>query len=197
MKTVKADQAGIREAVRVLKMGGVIAYPTETTYGLGCDPRNAKAVARIFKIKGRDTKKMVLLVAANVSQVKKVARFSPHAKRLAATFWPGPLTLVLPATEGKKDIAIRVSSDVFVHGLTSRFKFPIVSTSANRSGRTPCRSVRAIRKVFAGHQAPDLIIDGGTLPKRPPSTIARIKNDGTIEVLREGAIAANSLQPPS
>jgi L-threonylcarbamoyladenylate synthase len=209
MKIVKADRAGIREAVGVLKSGGVIAYPTETTYGLGCDPRDATAVRRIFRIKGRDEKKPMLLVAASAAQVKKVAVVSGISARLAKRYWPGPLTLVLPIRrEGggtpplpktitpRDEIAIRVSSSPIVQRLTRRFGFPIVSTSANRSGKQECRSGKAIEEFFSSRRnRPDLIIDGGTLPKRKPSTIARVKKDGTVDVLREGSVKIKVASP--
>lgn len=190
MKVVKADVAGIREAVRVLKQGGVIAYPTETTYGLGCDPRNAAAIRRIFRIKGRSQKKSFLLVAATVAQVKKVAVLSGASVRLARRYWPGPLTLVLQQrSDPRKDIGIRVSSSGIVQKLASRFGYPIVSTSANRSGEVECRSGRAVVTRFSKQaNQPDLVIDAGRLPRRKPSTIVRVTASGRLEVLRHGAV---------
>ncbi len=191
-KTDTERSRALRLAVSVLKQGGVIAYPTETVYGFGCDPRNAKALARIFRIKGREKGKPVLLVASSLAQAKRVAQIRGVARSLANEFWPGPLTLVLPSHEkmmGRKDVAIRVSSDSFVQELARRFQFPIVSTSANRSGEPAARSAKTIIQTFgSGKVAPDLLIDAGTLPKREASTIVRIMDDGKMEVLRPGAI---------
>lgn len=188
----------IGRAVRVLKSGGVIAYPTETTYGLGCDPRNAKAIAKIFRIKGRDKNKSVLLVAASISQVKKVAILEGESLQLAKKYWAGALTIILPARRVAKlssrvtkrgEVAIRVSSSTSVQALVRRFGFPIVSTSANRSGETPCRSGRAVRSAFSGNRfQPDFIVDAGALPRRKPSTIVRVTKDGKLEILRQGSV---------
>lgn len=190
--------AVIRAAVRVLKRGGVIAFPTETTYGLGCDPRSARAVSSIFKIKGRDQKKALLLVASSVADVKKVAEHAGPSKKLAARHWPGPLTLVLPArasarlakgVASKKDIAVRVSSSLFVRALVRAYGFPIIATSANRAGEPDCRSGQAVTRVFSSQaHKPDLILDGGRLPHRAPSTVARVHTDGRVDVLRRGAV---------
>ncbi|MFH1620625.1 MAG: L-threonylcarbamoyladenylate synthase [Patescibacteria group bacterium] len=199
------DQTAIKTAVQVLNDGGVIAYPTETTYGLGCDPRNAKAVARIYKLKGRERKKPFLLVASSVAQVRRVAKLHAISYELQARYWPGPLTLVLPVKRmlvhrarlhksitPHDEIAVRVSSSPFVRALCKAYGFPIVSTSANKTGESECRSRRAVRRVFGKVKTqtlvPDLIIDAGALPRRKPSTVVRIKANGTIEVLRQGAI---------
>ncbi len=177
----------IREAVSVLRRGGVIAFPTETTYGLGCDPRNRKAMRRIYNIKGREKKKPLLLVAASLAQASRVAdvsRLSPQLRR----YWPGPVTFVLPSKKGRGDIAIRVSSSPIVRRLCRAFGYPIIATSANRSGQPDCRSGRAVVRVFAKRcERPDFILDVGALPRRKPSTIARVKEDGRVEILRKGA----------
>lgn len=197
-------KAAVQAAVSVLRRGGVIAYPTETTYGLGCDPRNAKALARIFRMKGRDKKRPMLLVAADVRQVKKVADVGSHdhapVRGVMKKHWPGPLTLVLPAKTNcqaylpkavapRGEVAIRVSSSVFVREVCRVFGRPIVSTSANRSGEPDCRSGRAVYRMFAGAaDCPDMAIDAGSLPRRKPSTVARVSDDGGVEILRQGAI---------
>lgn len=182
----KYQSIAVREAVRALRHGGVIAFPTETTYGLGCDPRNAKAVARIFMIKGREKKKSLILVASSIVQVKKIAHLVGANLAFARMHWPGPLTLVLPKKNKKGDVAIRVSSSKFVQELTSAYGFPIIATSANRSGEPDCRSGKAVVRIFDGRKdVPDLVIDMGVLPRRKPSTVARIGEDGRIEILRK------------
>lgn len=181
--------------VNILKAGGVIAFPTETTYGLGCDPRNKKAVARIYKIKGRERGKPLPLVATSVEQVKKIVDFGVGARfprpgamtaplrKLMKHYWPGPLTLVL----GR--MAIRVSSHPLVRQMARAFGFPIIATSANKSGQPECRSGRAVARIFSTQKnAPDLLIDAGALRHRKSSTIARVRHDGSAEILRQGAI---------
>lgn len=182
------NNAELRQAVAVLKKGGVIAYPTETVYGLGCDPRKSSAIRRIYSLKGRDRKKQLLLVAASIAQVRKVAKLEGAALVLARKYWPGPLTLVLPSLK-KGSVAIRVSSSSIVQDLCRAFGYPIISTSANRSGETECRSGRAVKRLFAqGHLAPDFVIDAGGLPRRKTSTVAHVRKDGTVEIVRVGAI---------
>lgn len=189
----------------MFKPGLVIAYPTETSYGLGCDPRDTKAVKRIFHIKGREKHKPVLLIASSMKQVMQVmdvSRFSSIAhkifRQVAKKYWPGPVTLIVPVNKDAKlsslvaphaEVAIRITSSAFARALAKQQGFPIVSTSANKSGKKECRSARAIRKAFSvGGPMPDIILDDGALPRRIPSTIARIQNDGSIEIIRQGAV---------
>lgn len=188
----------VREAVRVLRQGGVVAFPTETTYGLGCDPRNAKAVAEIFKMKGRGKNKPLSLVASSSVEVKRAAILDGAAASFGRCHWPGPLTLVLPVRRGarlqrlvapKGEVAIRVSSSPFVRELVRAFGFPLVATSANKSGEPECRSGRSVRRVFQDAKTkPDLIADLGVLRKRKPSTVARVWKNGKIEILRRGSV---------
>lgn len=202
--TPQNQRAAVQAAVSVLRRGGVIAFPTETTYGLGCDPRDAKAIARIYRLKGREKKKPFLLVAADIKQVNRVAilgaqRAAP-LRKITQRHWPGPLTLVLPLNVGarhampppirpKGEIAIRVSSSHLVQELTRAYGFPIVSTSANRTGEPDARSGKAVTKIFSGTgPRPDLVLDIGSLPRRKPSTVARVGDDGSVEVLRRGAV---------
>lgn len=184
----------LQKAVVILRQGGVIVFPTETTYGLGCDPRNASAVRRVFEIKGRDLRKPLLLVAGSWVQVERVAHLSANTKRFVERHWPGPLTLILPVREEaglvsgvavKGEVAIRYSSSSTVRRLARRFGFPIVATSANISGQLAGRSAESVRSV--GLKI-DEVLDGGTLPRRRPSTVARIHEDGAVEVIRQGSI---------
>ena len=201
--TPETQSASIRAAVRVLRRGGVIAFPTETTYGLGCDPRNAKAVRRIYAIKGREKGKPLLLVASSQAQASRVGDLSGVPVFISRKHWPGPLTFVVPAKVSaklakeiapKKEVAVRVSSSDVVQALTSSYGFPIVATSANRSGEPDCRSGRAVSRAFEdSSDKPDLVLDFGALPRRKPSTLARVKASGEIEVLRQGSVRISSV----
>ena len=200
----RSKQNSINDVVRAMKHGAVVAYPTETTYGLGCDPRDAKAVRRVFTIKGRPDGKPVLLTASSMAQVRKVVdatRLTACARKtflhLTRRHWPGALTLVLPARRDAKlvrhiapkgEVAIRVTSSPIAAMLAKRYGFPVVSTSANRSGREPARSAGQVLKAFTGGPLPDLLIDAGRTGKAKPSTLARILPDGGLEVLRQGSI---------
>ncbi len=193
-----SERAALRAAVRVLKRGGVVAFPTETSYGLGCDPRNARAVKQIFKIKGRDEGKPLQLIAGSLAQVSRLAPLDGPAGRLGRRYWPGPLTLLVSLRRGirlapnvspHRMIGIRVSSSAFTRKLALAFGHPIAATSANRSGNTPAFSGRGVQQAFLGHAVrPDLLLNSGSIPRRKPSTVARVRPDRTIEVLRQGSI---------
>ena len=202
MMTVKSSTGATREtlraAVRVLKNGGVISFATETTYGLACDPRNAKAVKKIFLIKGRVESKPLQLIAGSFAQVNRLTQLTNIEKKLASTHWPGPLTMLVKLRAGKKlapkvnpkrVIGIRVSSSDLARKIADAFGHPIAATSANRSGNAPAFSGRGVVRAFADFSCkPDLLLDSGRIPRRRPSTVARVRKDGSIDVIREGVI---------
>lgn len=179
-------------AVAALRRGGVIAYPTETFYGLGADPLSAAAVARVFGVKARVEGQSLPLIAADLAQARRVAAVTGAAARLAERFWPGPLTLVVPAlapfVEGAQrhgTVAIRVPDHAVARALAAAFGSPITSTSANRSGEPPASVVSEL-----GGIAPrlDVVVDGGRTPGGLPSTIVDLTG-GAPTLVRAGAIA--------
>jgi L-threonylcarbamoyladenylate synthase len=184
-----------------MKTNNVFVYPTETSYGIGCDARNVEAVKKIFKIKGRDAKKTVTLIAFDKKMVLKyVAKPVAEIVRVMDGYWPGPLTLVLPANAYARKmlapgiirrdgtIGIRVSANKIARELSQHIGGPIVATSANQSGEPACYSISAVRRAFMKSPLkPDIVIDEGRLPKRPASTIARYKNK-KWEIIRPGSI---------
>lgn len=189
----------IQAAVNYLKKGGVIVYPTETAYALGCDATNMWVVRRVFKIKKRPLGKTLPLIAGSLAMVKRYCRLAGLEQKLAKKHWPGPLTLILRYKTQKtryklakgvmakdKTVAIRVSGGKIARALSRRLGRPIISTSANLAGGGECYSVPEVKKQL-GRQPEILILDGGRLKKRKPSTIAKIK-DGRVEVLRQGSI---------
>lgn len=148
----------LSQAVACLQIGGIVAYPTEAVYGLGCDPFNQKAVEKLFHVKQRPMEKGVILVAASVGQIKgwvELEGFAWQDKVLAS--WPGPVTWVLPlkkampdwVTGGRDTVAIRVSDHPVVQQLCEQFNGPIVSTSANLTSHPPAKSCAEIKAVFA------------------------------------------------
>lgn len=179
----------------------VFIYPTETTYGIGCDARSADAVKKIFKIKGRDAKKTVTLIAADKKMVLKyIKKPVGEIERVMDAYWPGPLTLVLQANAYARKIlapgiirrdgtiGIRVSANKIARELSQDIGAPIVATSANKSGEPVCYSVAAVRRAFKNSEIkPDIVIDEGTLPRRAASTIAHYKNK-KWEIVRPGSI---------
>jgi L-threonylcarbamoyladenylate synthase len=155
----KMAKTNIQQAIEVLQAGGVIAYPTEAVYGLGCDPFNLKAVQNLFHVKQRPIEKGVILVAASVEQIAAYVELkdTPWEAEVLAS-WPGPVTWVLPVkatanlphwiTGGRETVAIRVSAHPTVQALCHAFGQPIVSTSANLSHQKPASSCAEVKAVF-------------------------------------------------
>ncbi|MDP2917950.1 MAG: L-threonylcarbamoyladenylate synthase [bacterium] len=184
----------IAGAARYLKNGGVVAYPTETSYGLGVLATDAAAVRRLFILKGRSQRKSLSVITGSLARAKKIAKFNSLALALAKKYWPGPLTLVLPvrararlASGVVKDgtVALRVSSHPVALALTKKLGAPIVATSANRSGAPACFSIREFKKQFPKHQN-IFLLDIGALPHRVPSTM--IISNKKLTILRQGKI---------
>lgn len=184
-------------AVVHLRSGGLVLYPTETAYAIGCDATNAAAVTRVFALKGRERGKPLPLIAASTTMVWRWARQTPLARALARRHWPGPLTLVLsgrrrlPHGVAARDgsIAIRVSSNTVARALARHLGNPVVATSANRSGQPACYSVRAALQSFgmARWSFPIMIVDVGALPRRRPSTVVDARGEMSI-VIRRGKV---------
>jgi L-threonylcarbamoyladenylate synthase len=181
-------------AAAVLRAGGLVAYPTETFYGLGARALDAAAVARLARAKGRPDGKPLPLLAADRAQVERVARLDGLAARLADRLWPGPFTLVLPArpglppelTAGGATVGVRVPGSELARALAAATGEALVSTSANLAGEPPV--------TRAGALAPDLVarldrvLDGGETPGGAPSTLVAVEGD-EVRLVRPGAVA--------
>ena len=144
-------------AVRALREGGVIAYPTEAVFGLGCDPLARRAVDRILAMKNRSVDKGLILVAADLGQLRSLlAPLSTEQRKILENTWPGPVTWLVPANDQCPDwirgrsgkVAVRVSAHPVVYALCRRFGRPVVSTSANRAGQPPERDAKGVRRRF-------------------------------------------------
>jgi L-threonylcarbamoyladenylate synthase len=185
--------ARIDEIAGVLKSGGVVAYPTETFYGLGALARDAIAIERLARAKGRPDDKPLPLLAADLAAVEVVADLSPLARRLAARFWPGPLTLVLPAraglpgpvTAGTGTVGIRIPGSEVARALAARAGGALVSTSANRSGEPPPSRVEELSPALRARL--DGVLDGGATPGGRPSTVVLVGATG-VTLARAGAV---------
>ena len=162
----------LSKAIAALHSGGVIAYPTEAVFGLGCDPCNEKALARIIDIKSRDAHKGFILIARSLEQlIPFLAPVQPEWQSQFDAVWPGPVTMVVPCATGtsellsggRQTLAVRVSAHPLVQDLCAQFDGPIVSTSANRSGQPPCRDTACAVQLFGSDV--DVVVDGtvGTL----------------------------------
>jgi L-threonylcarbamoyladenylate synthase len=181
---------------QIIKQGGVIAFRTDTFYGLGVDPFNSSAVARIRSLKGREDDKPILLLIADPDQIERVIleRTAEFAE-LAAKFWPGPLTIVgrasadLPEeiTAGTGTVGVRLPNDEQVREFVRKCGGVLTATSANPAGREPARSAEEVRAYFP--EGIDSIVDDGEVIATEPSTVV----DATTSpprIIREGAIAA-------
>jgi L-threonylcarbamoyladenylate synthase len=188
------EPAAIREAVDVLERGGIVAYPTDTLYGLAVDPRSEEAVDRLFAVKGRDAQMAIPLIAGSIDQAEQFGVMTDRDRKLAAAFWPGPLTIVVAPRAGlspklfggRHTIAIRVPAHQCARALATALGACVTSTSANRTGRPPAQTADEVAAAMGG--SIDLLLDGGATIGGAPSTIVEIGADGPT-LVRAGAIA--------
>ncbi len=195
----------IDRAAEVISSGGVVVYPTDTSYGLGCDPRNRDSLERLIAVKRRDRRLGFPLLFADTSQCESYHEFGNLEKIIAKIFWPGALTLIVDAkpeipahiTAGRSSIAIRVPNHVIPRGIAKRIDGPIIGTSANRSGGpNPFDLTVAMDQL--GDEV-DLYIDGGASSLHSNSTIIgvqeSVENDDTlnIKIYREGALSIEDI----
>lgn len=187
-------EARVAEVAALLRQGGIVAYPTETFYGLGALASHHGALERLAAAKLRPEGKPLPLLAGDLAQVEEVASLaSPLARRLAGRFWPGPLTIVLPAvpgldplvTAGDATVAIRIPGSEVARALALAAGGALVSTSANVSGEPPPADVGALTPALRARL--DGVLDGGPTPGGLPSTLVAISGD-TIRCVRDGAI---------
>jgi L-threonylcarbamoyladenylate synthase len=181
-------------AISALHSGGIVAFPTETFYGLAVDPRSAMAVRRIFALKQRGPDQPLPLIAGGIEQiVDHVGTMTPLALRLASHGWPGPLTMIIPASPRLCDdvhlstgrVAVRVSGDPVARALAQRAGHAITSTSANFSGEPPAATPERVVASFA--ESIDVLIDAGATPAGLPSTIVDATGDTPV-LVRAGAV---------
>jgi L-threonylcarbamoyladenylate synthase len=178
----------------VIARGGVIAYRTDTFYGLGADPFNRDAVRKIKQLKGRDDHKPILIIISDRQDLSRfIAEPTPQFNLLAEAFWPGPLTLIGPAaadvpdeiTAGTKSIGVRLPNDDNLRGLVRACGGALTATSANPSSQPPATSAQEVFRYFG--EAIDLIVDGGEVTTDQPSTVVDVSDVGP-KLIREGAI---------
>ena len=186
------EGAPLDAAVRALTAGGLVAFPTDTLYGLAADPRHARAVERLFEAKRRPLNLAVPLVAADTAQVTAAGVLTPLARRLADDFWPGPLALIIEAASsldgrllgGGTSVAVRVPAHAVARALARAFDHPITATSANHSARPAPATARAV--VDSLGSAVNIVLDAGPTPGGAPSTIVDAR--GTLPILVRAGI---------
>lgn len=201
MAVKAANSAAIEEAGRLLRAGALVAFPTETVYGLGADATNGRAVAGIFEAKGRPQFNPLIVHVPDLATAETIAVFGPTSRRLAEAFWPGPLTLVLTrrpqsgisdlVSAGLPSIALRVPAHRIAQQVLAAAGRPLAAPSANRSGRvSPTRAQHVADDLG---QRPALILDGGAPAHGLESTIVDVRNDGEAILLRAGAVPREAL----
>jgi len=196
-----ADSAAISAAAALIRDGRLVAFPTETVYGLGADATNGKAVAAIFAAKGRPRFNPLIVHVKNIEQAAEFAEFSPIAKRLAEAFWPGALTLVLArrkdcrlsllVSAGLDTLAVRTPSHAVAARLIAEAGVPIAAPSANASGKVSATTANHVAAELGSKV--DLILDGGPTPLGIESTVIGFENDRPV-LLRPGAVARDAIE---
>jgi L-threonylcarbamoyladenylate synthase len=200
-RVLAADRDAVVEAARLLASGGLVAFPTETVYGLGADATSGEAVARLYAAKGRPSFNPLISHVADVSAARALGVFNRVAEQLAAAFWPGPLTLVVPrapdcpvaelATAGLDTIALRVPAHTVAREVLRAVARPIVAPSANRSGHVSTTTAAHVAADLSGRI--DLILDGGTTVLGLESTIVACLGD-TPALLRPGGLVREEIE---
>jgi len=195
-----SEERILTRAAEILANGGIIAYPTETFYGLGADATNEKAIQKIFAVKGRNFKNPISLIIGQAEDINHLVQDVPKtAQNLMAAFWPGALTIVFPAannvspllTAGSGKIGLRVSSHPIARGIVQKLKRPITATSANLSGAPECTRASEVAKQIGDKI--DAIVDLGSTPGTAGSTIIDVTCNPPL-ILREGTISRKKIE---
>ncbi len=197
-RVVRAGSVAADEALQVLRSGGLVAFPTDTVYGLGALVTDERAIARLFRVKERPPDKPIPVLLAASDQLPQVAELREElAQALARSFWPGPLTLILPRRRDLPDnlgpgdsVGVRVPDHPFARSLLRRAG-PMAVTSANLSGAPSGRTAGNVQKQIGGEI--ELIVDGGRSPGGEPSTVVDCR-DGEIRILRPGPLGLDELR---
>ena len=207
-----AGEAAVAAAARTLAEGGLVAFPTETVYGLGADATNPAAVARIYQAKGRPAFNPLIAHVGDIAAARKIARFDAPATALAEAFWPGPLTLVLPktpncavadlATAGLDTVAIRIPAHPVARDILRAFGGPVVAPSANLSGHVSPTTATHVQSDLAGRI--ELIVDGGPVAVGVESTVVGcfdapmlLRPGGVPRAEIERVLGRTLVQPPA
>ncbi len=206
MKTIllqeKNDGDVIRQSCDVLSHGGVIVYPTDTLYGLGADARNEDSIKRLFMLKKRPAHKPLPILVESITMAKKYAFIDEKQERILKKLWPGATTIIFEKKQavsslisgGRETVGLRMPDSPFCLRLIHELGGPITGTSANISGEAGSTSLVPIIEQFTAHSRfPDLIIDAGTLPDSPPSTIIDCSSPHP-KILRIGPVSAEKLK---
>ena len=193
---IPCNQGGIKDAYDSIKKGGVVVFPTDTVYGIGCDPYNNDAVNKIYKVKGRHKMKQLPVLAYSKKDVESIVFFDDISEKIADKFWPGPVTLLLQVKDKKiakslgleGKIAVRVPNHPCALSLLEKCRL-LVGTSANFSGQSSFDDSKEIVEKFSGY---DILLDGGKIPDSGESTIVEVVGN-ELKIVREGKIKLENL----
>ncbi|MDC0209552.1 L-threonylcarbamoyladenylate synthase [Nitrosopumilus sp.] len=188
---VNCNDEGIRKSVEIIENGGVIIFPTDTVYGIGCNPYDVNAVKKIYEIKSREKIKSLPVLASSIEIVKQISIIDEFTEKIIKKYWPGPLTLILKLKDKnlkeslnlEDKIAVRIPNSVCTLKLLNKCNL-LVGTSANVSGDSSFTDPQECMKNVKNY---DIFVDGGTITSKGESTIIEIENE-KIHVIREGAL---------
>ena len=196
---LKCNEAtDIKKCGSLVKDGGVIVFPTDTLYGLGCNPYNEKAVEKIFEIKNRDKTNPLPILASSITDIERIVSLGSTGKKLAQIYWPGALTIIVPLIDenisyklraGKMSIGVRIPNNICALLLLRDCKY-LTGTSANKSGEAACKSSSEV--LASSLRGFDAILDGGTVKGRVQSTIVDLTGQSP-KISREGAITSQAI----
>lgn len=195
----------IHACVLALNQGKVVAYPTDTCYGLAVDTENIKAIKKLYQVKGRSFKKPVSIIPPSLVYTKKIVIWNKTAEKLAKKFFPGALTLVLGLrakgqglrilSAGTGELGVRMPNNEVALDLAKYLRKPITTTSANLAGLPECYSLSDLQKQFGKKKdRPDIIINAGKLKHQHSSTLIKINQDQSIQILRSGPISEKQIK---
>lgn len=192
----KCDSNGIKTAIKFIKDGGIIIFPTDTVYGIGCDPYNKDAVGKIYRIKNREKGKPFPVLGFSKKHLERIASFNDKANKIAKKFWPGQLTLILPLKDEKlrnsmnliDKVAVRIPDNDCVLSILKNCDF-LVGTSANISGIKSFTDPDVCEKNVSGY---DVFIDDGKISSQGESTVVEI-NENKVEIRRVGSISKEEI----
>ena len=193
---MNCNSKAIEKVNEIIKVGGIVVFPTDTVYGIGCDPYNKKSVEKIYEIKSRDIGKSVPILTYSIETASKICHIDEFTKKIVEKFWPGPLTIILKLTDTnlKKSlnlndkIAVRVPNHKCTLDLLKKCNF-LVGTSANISGHSPYTDPDECFKNLQGY---DIFVDGGTITSKAVSTIIEIENE-KIKIIRQGYLTEKEI----
>ncbi len=194
---ISCNGTDIQIASKAINDGAIVVFPTDTVYGLGCNPYNHEAVLSLYEIKKRKKTKSFPVIGYSKKELEKIAEFNPLEEKIADKFWPGPITLILKvkdkeiqkSLELEEKIAVRVPNNQCILALLKECKL-LVATSANISGTAPFNDPEECGKNLSGY---DLLIDGGVISSKGESTIVEIENND-MKVLRKGSISEEMIK---